>query len=261
MKFEEWGDQLENLFVAIGLTDKEARIYRILLDGGDLSAAEIINRSHLKRGITYNILYKLEKDGLVVQTSKGTKTHFRPESPQKLFDLLERKKAQVDLVTENFSQVLPKLVSQYKLSVGRPTVRYYEGEEGIREVFEDIYGPKQEIVWGCVDLEKADEVFPAYIMKELIPKRIKNKVMAHSFIADSPQARSISKQDKLQLRKSKLVDKGKYPIPAEIDVYQDKIAMLTFIKGEFVGLIIENKDLAESLRSIFRLAFEKKSKK
>ncbi len=261
MKFEEWGNQLEKLFIAIGLTDKESKVYRVLLDGGDLSAGEIINRTHLKRGITYNLLYKLEKDGLVTQTSKGTKTHFRPESPQKLFDLLERKKAQVDYLSANFSQILPKLVSQYKLSVGRPTVRYFEGEQGIRDVFEDIYGPKKDVVYGCVDLEKADEAFPAYILEELIPKRIKNRIMAHSFIADSPQAIEIAKKDKFHLRKSKLVDKKKFPLPAEIDVYEDKIAMLTFIKGEFIGFIIENRDLAETLRSIFKLAFDRREKK
>lgn len=258
MKYKEWGSQLENLFIAIGLSDKEARVYRILLDGGELSAGEIISRSHLKRGITYNVLYKLEKDGLIMQTKKGVKTHFRPESPQKLFDLLEQKRTQVEYLSQNLYQILPKLISQYKLSVGRPTVRYFEGEEGIREIFDDIYGPKKDIVWGCVDLEKADEVFPAYILSDLIPKRIKNKVIAHSLIADSPQARQIEKKDKIQLRESKLVAKDKYPLPAEIDVYEDKIAMLSFTKGSFVGLLIENKDIAESFRSIFRLAFEKK---
>ncbi len=86
--------------------------------------------------------------------------------------------------------------------------------------------------------------------------RMKNRVTAYSLIADSPQARGVKKNDKTQLRKSILIDKKKYPLPAEIDVYEEKIAMLSFNKGEFVGIIVENKDLAESLRSIFKLSFK-----
>lgn len=256
MKFEEWGDQLEKLFTAIGLTDKEARVYRVLLDGGDLSAAEIINRTHLKRGITYNILYKLEKDDLVVQTSKGKKTHFRPESPQKLYDLLERKKSQVDYLSANFSQILPKLVSQYKLSVGRPTVNYYEGKEGLLEVFMDIYAPKKEPVYGAADIDKIEEFSGGYSEKVLIPSRLKSKLSVKVILNRSLLAEKLHRMDKKQNRESILFDKDKYPLPAEIESYQDKVAFMSFKKGEFIGIIVQNEDFAITLRSILRYLFD-----
>lgn len=256
MKFEEWGDQLEKLFIAIGLTDKESRVYRVLLDGGDLSAAEIINRTHLKRGITYNILYKLEKDGLVVQTSKGKKTHFRPESPQKLFDLLERKKAQVDYLSANFSQILPKLVSQYKLSVGRPTVRYFEGFEGLHKVFQDIYAEKSEPVYGAIDVDKIEEFSKGHSEGILIPSRLKSKLKVKVIFNDTPLAQKLHKLDGKQHRESLLFDKKEYPLPAEIESYQDKVAFMSFKKGEFIGLIIQNEDFAITLGSILRFIFD-----
>ena len=53
------------------------------------------------------------------------------------------------------------------------------------------------------------------------------------------------------------MDKKTYPLPAEIDVYEDKVAMLSFAKGQFVGLLIQNKDIATSLKTIFKLAFQR----
>lgn len=242
--------QLELLLISAGLNKKEAQIYLYLLDKGPMKALNIFKALNMKKGNTYALLESLTKKGHIFK--KGAL--FIPQPPQKILKRLEDKNISLQNSLSNFKTLLPQLGSMYKLSVGKPTIRYFEGEEGIKQVFEDIYSPKQDIVYGCVDLEIADEVFPDYIIKKLIPKRIRNKVKAISFAADSPQAREISKKDKEQLRKTTLVDKKKYPLPAEIDIYEDKIAMLTFVKGEFLGLIIENKDLAESLRSIFKLA-------
>lgn len=239
----------------LGFSEKEAIIYRIILDLGQGSAAEIISESGLKRGITYAVLYNLEKQELILKFLKGSKTYFQAEDPQKLIDILENKKKQIDTLDVNLNQILPHLRSHFKLALGKPTVRYFEGEEGIRAVFKDIYAKKKDIVWGCVDLEKANEAFPDYISNKLIPLRIRNKVTAHSLVAESDKGKEIAKNDKKHLRKTFLVDKKEYPIPAEIDIYEDKIAMLSFKKGDFIGLILENKDMAESLRSIFKLAF------
>jgi len=66
--------------------------------------------------------------------------------------------------------------------------------------------------------------------------------------------------DKNQLRETVLVDPREYPLSAEIDVYENKIALMDFSKGSFVGVLIENKSMAETLGSIFKLAFKAKTK-
>ena len=256
MQKQTFSKILEPLFISLGLSEKEARIYRIILEIGQGKAGTVSTKSGLKRGITYATLYNLEKQGLVSQVVIKSKTHFRAEDPTKLLDLVDKKKDELKTLENSLKDIVPKLKSQYKLAVGKPTIRFFEGEEGIKAVFEDIYAPKKEPVYGCVDLEKADEAFPSFVLEKLIPKRVKNKLVAKALVADSPQAREIAKHDKEQLRETILIDKKKYPVPAEIDVYEDKIAMLSFKKGEFIGILIENKDLAESLKSIFKVAFK-----
>jgi len=249
-------EQLELTLISAGLSKKEAKIYLYLLEKGPQKATSIFKDLKMKKGNTYALLNSLVKEELVEKRGPL----FVPQAPLVVFQKLEDKAKALSTSLDNFKVLLPQLSSIYKLAIGKPTIRHFEGEEGIKAVFEDIYAPKKEPVYGCVNLEKADKAFPAYISEQLIPKRIKNKVIAKSLIADSLQAKEIAKNDKDQLRETILVDKKEYPLPAEIDVYEDKIAMLSFKQGEFICLLIENEDFAKSLKSIFKLAFSRGGK-
>jgi sugar-specific transcriptional regulator TrmB len=261
VKIPETQDMIDTLLPKLGFSDKEVAVYMFLLGKGKATPGMVSKDTGLKRGITYFVLYSLEKRGLVSMYEKGKKTWFQIENPRRLLDMVREQKEEVQTLEHSVKFMLPKLVSQFKIAIDKPTVRYFEGEEGLKEVFEDIYGPKDDIVWGCVDLEKGEDAVPDYIVQKLVPKRIKNKLMAHTFFGDSPAAETLHENDASSYRKSVLVDKVAYPLPAEIDIYEDKIAMLSFEKGEFIGLLIENQAFAETLRSIFKLAHDLSGKR
>jgi sugar-specific transcriptional regulator TrmB len=259
---------LEGHLNALGFNSDEVLVYQVMLKLGKASPAEIIKESGLKRGNTYNILYRLEELKLISRFQKDYKLHFQIEHPTRLQELATEQKKEAESIEKGIQSILPNLQEQYSESTNKPSIEYYEGESGIIEVFEDIYAKKDDIVLGTVDFEIADIVFPQYIVDKLIPKRIKNKVTVHSIFADSETSRKLQEKDREQFRKCYLVDKEKYPIPAEIDTYEDKIAMMTFDKGKFVALLINNKQLATAMKSIFKLAMigakleqEKKDKK
>ncbi len=247
----------KKFLVDSGLSEGEATIYDILLQNGEISAATLTKQAPYKRGMIYKYLDDLKKRGLVSTFQRNKKTHFRPEHPNKLLQQIESDLNQTIAQQRSLEAIMPQLESSYLLQTTKPGITYFEDLTGIKKIFDDIYSPKDEVVYGAVDFEKANQAIPDYIQKKLIPLRINNKVFANSFIADSPTAREVSKKDEISLRKSVLLNKEKYPLPAEIDVYDNKIAMLSFEKGKFVGVLIENKDLATTLKSIFKLAFEK----
>jgi len=250
-------DRLELLFRHAGLSEKQGKLYRLLLVTGEERPSVLARKSGLKRGNTYALLDDMARRGLVAKFEKEKVLYFRPETPQRLTTIIEARQKETHIAKELAHDLLPNLTSQYQLSVGKPTISYYEGEEGLHRVFEDIYAPKKEPVYGCVDLEKADQTFPAHVVGQLIPLRVKNKLFAYSLVTDSPKARGLQKEDAVQLRKTILVSKKDYPLPAEIDVYEDKIAMLSFEKGKFIGMIIQNQEFATTLKSIMKLALEK----
>jgi sugar-specific transcriptional regulator TrmB len=203
------------------------------------------------------VLHSLEKKGLITTFKKQRKTYFRAESPNKVLTLLEQRSVEVNQAKTSFAKILPKLTSAYKMTIGKPAVRYFEGEEGVKEVFTEVYQTKDKIVWGCVDIDRAEEGLKNYIIPNLLPLRLKQKSWSYSLTADTPTARVKKKDDAKELRKQVFLDPKKYPLPAEIDVYEDKIAMMNFRQGDFIGLVVEDRDFAQSLKSIFQFVFDR----
>ncbi len=242
---------------SLGLSETETSLYETLLSLGETPAGEIIKASGKKRATVYKALYSLQKKNLVTSREINKKIHFNPAPPTELMKQTNEQYHTLQHVKESLQALLPQLTATYIQSVEKPVVKEFTGIEGLKEVFEDIYRPKEDTVYGCVDLEISDKAVPTYVEDELIPLRVKNNVFAKTFLGSSIRAEDVQKNDATSLRESRLVNKLDYPLPAEIDIYEDKVAMLSFQQGEFVGLVIQNKDFATSLKSIFKLAFER----
>ena len=245
------------LLTALGLSPNETKVYSVLLSQGESKAAEIAKALSQTRGTIHFLLNTLVKKGLVNRKGKGKEATFSPESPYKLETLLKGKLQEISQVQKNLASTLPALMSKYNLAVSKPTVRYFEGKEGLKEVFKDIYAPTKPEVFGAADIERIEKVFPGFLSRSLIPKRLEGKLHSKAILPISNFTKELKEKDKEQDRETKLIDGKKYPLPAEIDVYENKVAMLSFAKGNFVGLIVENQDIANTLKSIFDLAFEK----
>jgi predicted DNA-binding transcriptional regulator len=254
-------NRLELLFRHAGMGEKEAKLYRLLLVTGEIKASTLAKKSGIKRTNVYALLQVMKARGLVMEFEKGKIKYYRPEPPNKITEIIESQSKRLTVAQELSKDIIPMLTSQWKTSINRPVVRYFEGKDGIEKLFQDIYGPKtgDNTVWGCVDLDITDIEFPKHVEKKLIPIRKRNKWLAKTIFADSPYMRELQKKDNEQLRESVLVDKKKYPLPAEIDVYEDKVTLLSFERGEFVAVMIENKHFAETIRSLFKLAMENPS--
>jgi len=249
------------LFTQLGLNPKSATVYDTLLQRGPLPAQLIAQETKLKRPTVYVLLEELKKAGLVAERKVGKKTAFAPEHPGSLRQVAEKQLQESEKIVNWLDRELPELSSEFERMQARPGIQVFEGKEGLKRVFQDIYGPGKNEVYGAVTVERVDSVFPKTLAKNLIPQRIKHRILAKSFIGDTPSGREIHKKDEKQYRKSMLLDTEKYPLPAEIDVYNDKVAMLSFERGEFVGLLIQNEAFAKTLKSLLTFAFESAQKR
>jgi len=246
----------ESLLTNLGLSAKETRVYEALLTEGQANIPTLVKKTGEKRGVVHFLLNSLAKKGLIIRKGSGKEAYFEVASPYKLEDLVREKTEEVASLQKNLANALPNLVSQYHLATNKPTIRYFEGKDGLKEVFADIYAPTKEVVWGAADIDRIEKEFPGFLAKSLIPKRVGGKLHSKAILSESAYTKRLKAKDLEQNRESKLISPSKYPLPAEIDVYENKIAALSFAKNNFVGLIIENEDIATSLKSIFRLAFD-----
>ena len=75
---------------------------------------------------------------------------------------------------------------------------------------------------------------------------------------DSALASASHQRDRSEHRVSRLVPAGRFAVKPEIQVYNNKVNIVSW--PDRLGLIIESQDIADALRSIFELSFESAEK-
>lgn len=242
----------EEVLKQIGLTENEAHLYEALLEIGSSSVNQLLKKVPLKRGTIYNVLYSLIDRGLVAQEKKKKKTLFETLPPNKLEDFITRKQEGLVQARKNLANILSRLKSQYILTTEKPVVRFFEGEVGLEKIYDDILNVGKDFLLVRASFEPVyeKEIIPKIIDK-FIKKRVKKGIKVQAITTRHPRARP--ELDKTRLFTRQWVKEKFYNAPVEINIYGDKVALLSFGK-ELIGTIIESKQITKSFRQIFHLA-------
>lgn len=228
-----------------GLEEKEAKVYLDLLSLKKAKLLELSKISEIKRTTLYRLLDKLIEKGLVSEIYEGKRHYYIAESPEKLLNFLAEQK-------EKIKKILPQLKALEEEVIERPKIKFYEGKEGIRSLYEEILKDKNEIIgfsWP-EKLFKKMEFFP-----DLVKKRIKLKIPMRLIMPDTKLARQRKKAGKKELRTVKLVP-SLLPFESVFYISGKKVVMFS-LKSWFVGVLIENREIAAGLKSLYEALWQK----
>ncbi len=243
---------LENKLENIGLSEGETKVYLASLESGPDTVMHLAERAAIKRPTCYVMIESLMQKGLMSSFTKGKKRYFSAESPEKLLDLVVSERAEQSRREENLEKILPELVSFFNISKTKPRVRFFEGKEGIRAIQGDILKTRPRFIYSFGPLDPAEELFPPR------PGDIREKILKIKGIKVKTLYTS-EKGKRLPERRgpvvTKFVSPKKFPFSTEIAIYNDKVAFLS-LKEEIIGVIIESRQIADTMRIVFNLAWE-----
>jgi sugar-specific transcriptional regulator TrmB len=237
---------IETLMKA-GLSEKEAAVYLANYKLGESTASRISQISGIKRPTTYIELESLIKKGLVSQSSKKNLKYYTAANPKVILTILEENKKELE---DNLS----KITSLGRVVDKKPFVKFFEGEEGIKEVYRDTINlPNKEIQsWFSAVSTVGNESFQE---KYYIPERQKKNIWVRAIVPDNKQIRSYLNKNSEQLRKSKLIDEKKYNSENEIILYdQTKTAIVNY--NDKIGVMINSQKIHDSIKQIFDIMWE-----
>ena len=244
---------LEKILEALGLSEKEAKVYLASLELGEAAPAEIAKHAGINRATTYVIAEKLVKDGLMSQLEKDKKTYFMAENPEQLLRLLRKQEQDIKNKEQEFQKYLPELKTIFDTAGERPKVRFFEGKEGLRAIQEDFFKSKDRKIEEVYSSDDLHNVFSGDDLQELFKARKAKKFKSRALYVRKDG--KLPKPPLPEITEMRMVPADKFPIHSDILFYDDKVAMVS-LKGKLVGAIIENKAITDTLRSIFNLAWE-----
>jgi HTH-type transcriptional regulator, sugar sensing transcriptional regulator len=236
--------ELENA----GLSDSEAKVYLAALELGETNISRIAKKSGIKRTTTYLVIDSLKEKGLINSYKKRNKTIFIAEDPRKIEEkLAERKHA--------IAKVMPELLSLANFIDKKPVIRFYEGQDGIKDLFKDILKYPDSEVLEMYSESYVHDFSEEFFSKYFTPHRIAKKIWVRAILPNTEIIKKLMARNEKELRQAKLLDPEKYKIKIEINIYgKNKVSVIAF--KEEIGLIIESQLIHESLKNIFELMWE-----
>lgn len=231
----------------IGLNEKQAKIYLACLELGETSIKEISKKSKVKRTTIYDFIDDMVNSGFIKQTIRGKKKIYIAADPDELKIIIKKKEALL-------AQILPQLNSISNTIKARPKIWFYNGIEGLKEVYADTLNyPGEILAIGGEDI--VNEVSLDWIL-DYIKKRVKKRISVRGIVARTDLLKKeIIAKNKEQLRITKIIDPKKFPFPIEINIYGDK--RVFFVSAnEQVAVIIEGAEIHKAMKSFFELVWD-----
>lgn len=244
---------MEKELISIGLSPSEAKVYIALLELGEATVSEVAKRGGINRTAAYDVISRLIEIGLATKGITEPVQRYQAEPPAKLPLVLEQRVLKATEQAKKSKRLAGELNMLIKSKFKKPQVRLFEGNKGIKELYEDTLLSKEPIR----AFEAADQLVgfdPEYINNYFV-RRAKKKLFIKAIVADSAEGRRLKKLDPDQEREIRLVPPEMLDIKPEVYFYENKVAF--FSLNERFAVLIESADIAKALKSLYDLAWEK----
>lgn len=234
-----------------GLDENEIKVYLTMLNTGHSSILKVSKYSEIKRSTVYTIVEKLIEKGLVRISVVEKKKRYLLEDPEKIIKIMEERKSRLE-------DIVPELKEKYGENNEKPIISFYEGKDGVRQIYKKIFKCKTEMLWYGVAGDMTIE-FPEY--DDMILKSVRKNpdfVGLRSIVNNTKMGKEYAMaRNKLKdvNIKIKLLPSHLYFFNSVNVVFDNKLLIISITKDYFATLI-ESKTVSDAYRQMFEVAWQ-----
>lgn len=244
---------IQELLSVLGFSKKESLVYLALLEVGSGKAQEIAKKTRLNRTTVYDIFETLMQKGLVSKYKKGSATFFNALEPKHLLTYLEREQEEqvkkLEKRKRQVSALLPQLISLQNIFTSKPKVRFFEGEKGMREAYEDTLTSKG-IILAYANVKTMHEGLPNFF-PEYYARRAENKIFIKAILPRNELSIERAKHNQAEMRDTRFLPDKEMSFSPEVNIYNNKILIASW--KEQMAILIESAELAALQKLTFDL--------
>ena len=238
-------NKLTDILKEIGLSENEANVYSSLLSLGPATVLNISKTSEIKRTTVYSVLESLKQKGLVNLELQGFKQLYAAENPSKLEHVLESRK-------EKFKDSLPEFMALYSLKGGESFIKYYEGLEGVKSVYESLIRDikpheNYSVIGSQKDWHDLDEDY----FQDFIERRAKLNINIRLLLTESEIAKEHKKFERNYNEHIKFLPENT-SLTTNMVVTPQKI-VIQQLTQPIMAIVIENKSIVKMHQELFEV--------
>lgn len=238
----------EKILEQNGMNEKEAKLYIVVLEAGEIPLGRAAQKAKLKRSTVYSLVEGLKKKGVLSTLKKNGIVHVSALSPRLLIERFEESAARA-------KSVLPSLLDLAYASPIKPRIRFYEGIEGIKQLLFEAASSGQDYI-GFIDYTLMPKEVYRHILTKVRVAREKSGIWLRLLMPDNPTNRRINAEYKMHVE-HRLVSFPSHKNHIEILLYEDsKVGFLSFVKGEMFAVVLDSSAIHQTLKDLFFLIWE-----
>lgn len=235
-------ENIINQIKEFGLETKQAEIYLAVLSLGRATVSDIAKKSRIKRTTIYQYLDDLVQKTFLLKSSKGKRIFYLAEEPKKLLNILENRKNKI-------ISILPELQKIYSISFQKPQIRFYEGIEGMRIIYDEMT-KTSDTIYGVFSVDKYWTIFNKDDDKKFFENIRQHNGQIKDLVEDTLLGRKHIKENRYKEYCASKLLPSNFKLGVDMLVAENKVAMISLVN--LVGVIIENLEIADLQRNFVK---------
>lgn len=228
---------------AFGLRPNEIKVYLAALQLGTARVNSVAKKAGILRTTAYEVAKSLVDKGIAGTVIKAGVVYLEVIDPRQLEGLLQEKQAMMH-------KVLPELIGMKQSVREKPAVELYEGKEGLKTILQDILKTKKTF---CAYTNYRIFRLLQFTMPQFVKKRIENKIFARII---QQKVKPLIRMKEQNIREYRDMRFSPVVFKSNVFIYGDNVALLNVSKREPIGVVIRNKDIANTQRQVFEMLWK-----
>lgn len=240
--------QLNKQLTQFGLEEKEAKVYLSALEMGQINIQGLVKKSGIKRSTVYEMIKSLKEKGLISVTTKGARKLYLATDPEKIKRMLSEKQ-------RLFTDLLPELKAISNIGFDKPKIKFYEGVEGLREIYWDALNIKDKMAYWISPIQSVMDTVGKDFLEKYVEIKAKKGLWIksiHVVSQSNPDYKYASPETYEKTLRIVRFTPPEINIENTIGIYDDKVAVISSRKEGF-GFVVESKDYANSMKIFYDL--------
>lgn len=249
---------LQKLLQNIGLSDKEVLVYLQLIETGTGSAFDLSKQTDMPSSTIYVMLRNLEQKGLVTRGINKKTAKFYALEPENLYKYLNSKQTQIINQRQELDRNFSQLTALFQSRQDKPIFKLYTGQDGLQALEQDanqIDGVVAPILYAFTPLDIMNDL---NLTSSTADYRLQRKQHLKVIYTHKDGIQNFT--DRQLLREARFLPRQQFPFNSGIVIAPNHSVRMYSYKNGFIGVWIENLDMANSLKTIFDLCWKNAQK-
>lgn len=246
-------------FKKLDLKPEFADIYMALHTYGPQSMSELTRQSGVERTRIYRLIDDLKTSNLIETEVHYKRTIFKAAPITNLQILIAKREQDLKILQHELSNI-SKLLEEKALVSPATRIQFYQGFEGVKQMFWNETRSKSEIL--CILFENMQSKTKATFFERWASKCNDLDLNFRGIVGDNfnktqQEWQKMRVKEKLKNWNERYVSNDVFLITHSTVIYDDVVAYYSWRNGEIFGIETYNQDIANAQKAFFEMLWQK----